>query len=487
MNSRGSRGRSAKSKSAGKAFGIDFKGVEMMRTCQSLPRFVTTSLAILTTAVTTASADPPRLQVSSNGRFLVQENGAPFFWLADTNLRLYKLTRPEIDSYLNNRQAKGFNVIQGPVLLHNSEDIDFTNPFGQTNTNPANPNEQWFQHIDYIVDAAKSRNMYIALIAAWGDGWDNFNTNGQARNFGRWVGQRYANDSNVIWIAAGEYSILGTQKQFTNRWKSLALGLQEGSGGQSLITAHGSFVPGSQSSSVAYHKASWLDFNMIQSGQTGHDGSGSDNWNLVGDDYRKRPAKPTVDGEANLERFNGWTAFDVRRRAYWAVFAGAFGHTYSANGVWSSYRGGGDDTETGPQDTWDQALKYPGGADMKHLRRLMESRPMLNRVPDGGLLVSGDGGGSSHVQATRDGSGRYGMVYVPGSNREITVDLGKISGGQVRAWWFDPRTGKSKSAGNSPSGGSRTFTTPGSGQDWVLVLDDASQNFPAPAIGGPLP
>src|SRR5678815_401331 len=106
----------------------------------------------LATLLSSAAQAVQPLRVSGNDRMLVQQNGAPFFWMGDTNWRLYKLTREEIDQYLDNRKAKKFNVIQGPVLVTNSTDIDFTNAYGENNTDPANPNEAWFDHIDYIVN-----------------------------------------------------------------------------------------------------------------------------------------------------------------------------------------------------------------------------------------------------------------------------------------------------------------------------------------------
>jgi hypothetical protein len=63
--------------------------------------------------------------------------------------------------------------------------------------------------------------------------------------------------------------------------------------------------------------------------------------------------------------------------------------------------------------------------------------------------------------------------------RTVTVEMNKIAGKTAKAWWFDPRTGKSNSAGDFPTSGKNQFTPPGEG-DWVLVLDDASHSFPAP-------
>src|SRR5688572_15464316 len=104
--------------------------------------FVAALLSSLVLA-SAAAAATPRLEVSSNGRFLVQDNGRPFFWMGDTNWRLYKLNRAEVRDYLDDRRSKKFNVIQGPVLLHGDESIESTNAFGETNTNPGNPNNQW--------------------------------------------------------------------------------------------------------------------------------------------------------------------------------------------------------------------------------------------------------------------------------------------------------------------------------------------------------
>jgi hypothetical protein len=432
-----------------------------------------------------AQAATQRLKVSSNGRFLTQANGKEFFWMGDTNWRLYKLTRGEIDTYLDDRKSKKFNVIQGPVLLHADEGVESTNAYGQTNTDPSNPNPEWFEHIDYIVDAANERGMYVALVVTWGDMWDYFSSNSQAKSFGKWLGNRYKNDENVIWVVAGEYIIDGTSSTIASRWHALGQGLHDGSRNRNLITIHGSFQEGRQSSSVKLHNKTWLDFNMVHSSQSGDSGTGADNWNLITADWKKTPAKPTLDAEANYEQYAGWDAFGVRRRAYWSVFGGAFGHTYGANGVWQSYRSGDDSSEGNPQDTWEAALDYPGAADMRHLRRLMESRPMSGRKPSQSMVVGSKGSVPNRIQATRGSSGRYVMIYIPEAGKEFTVRMHRIAGDKARAWWFNPRNGKATLIGTYNTSGERTFKTPSTGPDWVLVIDDKSRGYSKPGVGGP--
>ena len=57
------------------------------------------------------------LRISENRRFLVKEDGSPFFWLADTAWELFhRLNREEADYYLTKRAEQKFTVIQAVAL-----------------------------------------------------------------------------------------------------------------------------------------------------------------------------------------------------------------------------------------------------------------------------------------------------------------------------------------------------------------------------------
>ncbi len=454
------------------------------------PHFAIVMLAVLCCTISAHAAQP--LRVATNGRSLQQANGTPFFWMGDTNWRLYKLSREDVDRYMDDRAARGFNVIQGPVLLNNGGGTEFSNFYGDTNNDPNSHDWGWFNHIDYIVNAADQRGLYIALVVTWGDTMDALGSSqsdkiANAAAFGQWLGERYRGNSNVIWIVAGEFNINGTGSDIRQVWNALGSGLKAGSQGRNLITIHPSYQAGRQTSSTMFNDASWLSFNMIQSSHSGNWGSGADNFNLVESDYRLTPIKPTVDSEAHYEGIDGWDAFGVRRRAYWSVFAGAMGHTYGTIPLAVSYRGGGDEVLYGDTTTWDDALNRPGGDDMKHLRRLMESRPMLKRKPAPELITTFAGNVPDRLTATRDAQGRYAMVYVPKKNKAFTINSASMSGSTIKAWWYDCRNGKAVSAGTFAKGGFRNFTTPNKGQDWVLVLDNAALGYGKPGTGGPMP
>jgi len=115
---------------------------------------------------------------------------------------------------------------------------------------------------------------------------------------------------------------------------------------------------------------------------------------------------------------------------------------------------------------------------MQYLRNLIESRPFLDRVPDQSLLVN-ELPGLDHIRATRGKD--YAFIYTP-TGREFRVNMGKISGDRVKAYWYDPRTGKASYIGEYDNEGTDLFVPPstGDGNDWVLVLDDSSKDFPKP-------
>jgi hypothetical protein len=52
------------------------------------------------------------------------------------------------------------------------------------------------------------------------------------------------------------------------------------------------------------------------------------------------------------------------------------------------------------------------------------------------------------------------------------------------AWWFDPSTGAATHIQSYANSGTQNFTAPDA-NDWVLVIDDAGANLPAPGSVSP--
>ncbi|HEY7314743.1 MAG TPA: glycoside hydrolase family 140 protein [Gemmataceae bacterium] len=427
--------------------------------------------------------DLPRLKVSDNKRFLVKEDGSPFFYLGDTAWELFhRLNREDADRYLRDRAAKRFTVIQA-VVLAELDGLKVANAYGHLplkDGDPRKPNEDYFKHVDWIVDRAEALGLYVGMLPTWGE-WVNRKvlTPANAEAYGDFLGRRYK-DKAIIWILGGDRAPDSEEKLAT--YRALAAGLRKGDGGRHLMTYH---PPGGASSANWLHNENWLDFNMQQNG---HDTERRP-WEPIGRDYDRKPTKPVFDGEPLYEdhpiafraRDKGYSnAADIRKIAYWGVFAGGHGYTYGNHAVWQMYAPKRDPVN-GPLTYWYDALNHPGARQVRHLRDLMESRPVLTRIPDQSLLASDASSGSKRIQATRDADGRYAMIYVPAS-RTFAVHMDKIKGGKVKAWWYSPRTGKAESAGIHPASGTHSFTPPDEGEniDWVLVLDDETASFPPP-------
>jgi hypothetical protein len=58
-----------------------------------------------------------RLCVSTDGHYLVQEDGTPFFWLGDTAWKLARLKPEDVDRYLKDRAGSGCGYTYGRMNL----------------------------------------------------------------------------------------------------------------------------------------------------------------------------------------------------------------------------------------------------------------------------------------------------------------------------------------------------------------------------------
>ena len=190
--------------------------------------------------------------------------------------------------------------------------------------------------------------------------------------------------------------------------------------------------------------------------------------------------KPTLDGEPSYEgiphglhdpKQPRWTDSDVRRYAYWSVFAGASGFTYGHNSIMQFHRADSKDGAFGVTEPWREAIDAPGAGQLIYLKQLMLSRPYFDRIPNQSLLAANTGERYERLIAT---SGKdYAMVYTY-TGRSIQVRGDHFGGRRVRASWYDPRTGAQTDAGVHDAGPAVSFDPPGeqrAGNDWVLVLD----------------
>ncbi len=438
-----------------------------------------------------------QLAVSTNDRFLVAGD-RPFFWLGDTAWELFhRLSREDAAHYFAERRRQGFTLVQA-VALAEFDGLDTPNRYGVTpfeDRDPDRPVEAYWSFVDELVDMAGAHDLYMGLLPTWGDkvtsmwgiGPAIFDVE-NARRYGAWLGRRYRDRRHMVWILGGDRPAVREGNDFRPIWRAMAAGIRAGVDGPALLTYHPN---GGLSSTEWLHDEPWLDVNMMQSGHGG--GHDVPVWDMIEHDYRLDPAKPVLDGEPNYEDHpvKPWPTWDpstgyyrdddVRRQLYRSVFAGACGVTYGHHSIWQFWTPERDPINH-PDRAWQAALIRPGAEQVGRLRRLIESRPMLSRVPDQSLLAEDTGSGGAHAQATRDTNGSYAFVFVP-DGRPIAVAVDALSGSRLRATWYDPRTGSTSEAGMHERRGTLRLAPPLAGTDWVLVLDDASAGYGQPGRG----
>ena len=442
--------------------------------------------------------DNGKLMVSSNNRYLQFENGKPFFWLGDTGwLVPQHLDRSEVEYYFNKCRRAGYNMVQIQVM----DAVPSYNIYGQqslpygwdfSKADPEGVYSYW-DHLDYIVRKAEQNGIYIGMVAIWGSQVQAGNIHAeQAKAYGKFLAERYKNNPNIIWIIGGD--IQGNIHPEV--WDALATSIKS-IDNKHLMTFH---PRGRYTSAKWWSKASWMDFHTFQSGHRKYgqrmgnkdypipDSTEEDNWMYVDSTWAYKPIKPVLDDEPSYEDIPKglhdanearWQDYDVRRYAYWSVFAGSCGHTYGHNAIMQMLKPGyptgyGSD---GTVKSWYQALEDPGYNQMQYITDLMLSFPYFERVPDQSIIVGKNGVKYDRLIATRGKD--YMLIYNYNSN-VMKIDLRKISGKKKLLWWFNPSDGAISligTADNKIITVSPQIEKSDKVNDRVLIAIDAEKNY----------
>lgn len=441
---------------------------------------------------TNAQSTLPLLQVSANKRFFQTADGKPFFWLGDTGWLLFtKCSKEETIHYLDTRQQQGFNVVQAMVL----HTLIAKNVFGDSaliNKNVATPlvtpgnnvNDaaayDFWDHIDFVIAEAAKRGIYIALVPVWGSNVkDGKMTVEQAIAYAKFLAERFKAHTNIIWLNGGD--INGGER--TDVWNAIGTALKQYDPAH-LVTFH---PRGRYISSDWFQNEPWLEFNMFQSGHKNYkqDTSssekhhfGEDNWKYVDAAYKLNPVKPVLDGEPSYENIphglhdsleQRWQAADVRRYAYWSVFAGGAGFTYGDNAVMQFFTPGTNGS-FGVRENWKETINDKGANEMKYLKQLMLGFDYFNRKPAQEILVDNNGKQYNYILATKGKDFALAYTYT-GSN--FKVDLSKLGFDPSNAAWYSPSSGETTAFKLNTNNSITTFDPPGepsNGKDWVLIL-----------------
>ncbi len=422
-----------------------------------------------------------KLKVHPNRRYLMYEDGAPFYYLADTAWELiHKLNKEEMEFYLSTRKEQGFTVIQ-TVILAELDGILSPNASGhfplickegRYGIRQEEASNFWTD-LDSVLQMAGEQELYLGLLPAWGDKFNKKHGIGpeifdekNAYEYGKRLGERYRDQWNIIWILGGDRPL--ETKEQEGIIDAMAKGLREGDAGTHLMTFH---PCGAASSADFVAGKDYIDFHSIQSG---HGMEGYESYYMLRNTAR-REAKPVMDMESRYEDFPAcfrtdygylWSAADVRQNNYWNLMEGVCGHTYGHRAVWCFH------TETTVDNpySWREVLRREGAEQIRHLKKLRLSRSYFD-FRNGDELIRGRTGGGGHQCAGRGEN--YAYLYSP-LGLPVYTELSSFGGSNLRASWFNPRTG-SEEVFAFVTSREEVFVPPssGKGNDWVLILEKA--------------
>lgn len=442
------------------------------------------------------------LEVSKDGRYLVDQRGTPWRVQADAAWLLSSGATPaQVDEYLSIRSAQGFNSFYLMAMVHQNGyaqygapdapdnyagDPPFATPGVFSTAGASAASARYWAWIDSIIARAAQFHMVVMLAYTYlgwsgGDqGWYQDVLEQPDRqalfDWGVWLGNRYKNTPNLIWFGLGDFTP-PAGSEGAARVQLIAEGIKSAGASQPFMAEPS---PPDNLPGDVPEFGDLLSMNSFYG--HGPDGIGTV-YEAADRAWRSKPTRPawmqegTYEYENNLGHMSA-QPWDTRRGRFWAVLAGGTaGEGFGTHGML--------DLDI------PNSLNTPGAAYSTAAFALFASMPWWELQPSGtdpgfdgrDLVTSGAGtwGGLDRITSAATADHEWLLAYVPvtrdGGKRTFTVDMSVLSG-PARARWFDPATGNYIAISNGfddQATGPRTFTTPGARQDgtndWVLVVD----------------
>jgi hypothetical protein len=413
------------------------------------------------------------LRVAAGKSYLVDASGRPFFLVGESAWSLLaRLSRPEIEEFLVDRQRRGYNAIMVNVLECYFSDRP---PFNSEGRLPfAVPSRfdsaaDYVKHVDFDtpVDAyfdlfefllERAARLGVLVLAepsypgyeggeqGWWVGMKRSGP-GPLRQYGRYLGQRFRTHRNLLWVQGGDYNVPDRRTV-----EALALGIREYDT-ENLHTYHGSRGTGAHD---WMGDAPWMALGNVYTREVVYDAARR---------YRAaRPSQPFFLIEAYYENYADARPDPrlTRVSAYQALLSGACGQLSGHDDVWQF------------RPNWRAALDSATARSVRVLSALFQSLEWWRLQPDldARLLRGGEGEGFERALAAVSTDRRFAMAYVP-ATRAVTIAPGALAGPRVRAEWVDPIDGHRVPA--TVAEDAETSLTPpgansGATSDWVLLL-----------------
>jgi hypothetical protein len=326
-----------------------------------------------------------------------------------------------------------------------------------------------------MINEAAQQGIVVFLDPIETGGWlTTLENNGAtaAYNYGVYVGNRYKNFPNIVWLSGNDFQTWYSNPGDNNLVKQVMAGIA------SVDPSHLQTLELNYSQSYSNQDTTaspYLGLDLVY--------TYFETYDAMLQAYNSTPAIPTFMGESDYEGENVTgqapsTPMTLRLEEYWTMTSGGTGELYGS--VYTDRIANG----------WSQAnIDSRGVTELGYFKSFFSALPWYNLVPDQAhaVVTAGYGTYTTYNSAIQNATyattawnpnGTLAVTYVPTSTT-LTVNMAKF-GGSVTARWFDPSAGTYTAISGSPFANTSThnFATPGANfdgnEDWVLLLQASS-------------
>jgi hypothetical protein len=457
----------------------------------------------------------------SPARYLRYWDGEPFLYLADTTWFPWgNFNDATWAEYLDDRVERGFTVVQTSLGFNNwwsfwgnggcdGSATDGIRPWFGTQGTADEYNPEFYQVVDAFVQAANERGIVVGVFGVMNAGSNSHITNTDRRRFARTIAARLQGNATTLSPPVDDHWSLNASVDNVGEH----LRVMDDAFYPQLHTAHletnayncddvGS--PGTYD--CDFHDADWLDISGYQSGHNAPQGSQMILWAVrrareMPLEYSSRtPIKPVINLEPLYSMPPDWfppnadlddNAYRCRQIAWYTFTSGGCGHAFGIWGIWDfgRYQQGYCGT---PRVNWRDAMSNQYSREAQHLAAFLDLYPWYELRPRNDLLTNQTSDQRKKMTLAQTDLGDIMVAYVPRANSEIRIDTRQmLEDGIYR--WYNPRNGQFEYEGPFENNdGSRSFASPNTQEDWVLVLQIDSYpttghgelSVTAPAVAG---
>ena len=312
--------------------------------------------------------------------------------------------------------------------------------------------------------------------------------------YGAFLGNRYKSYPNIIWLLGGDANFRLCGSDFAKKMDDIARGILSADPTHLIAIEATSGIWGEPSATNWSHfthgtsnPGGWLTLGTIYPKGIPDKVFSAEIDQIVAQCLTQTGATPFVPYFSMEDPYEyepwstpGYNDQQLRQEAYTEILSGStLGRLFGSAGVWPF--GAGCCQHGGK---WQTNMERQASFDQKRLGQLFRSREHWKLVPDVNhtVVTAGFGAGDNLTVTAGTSDGQTILAYIPnGSRTTLTVDMAKITSEIHRAscWWFNPSSGTAALIGTFATDEKREFTPPDF-NDWVLVIDDAAANLPAP-------